>query len=228
MQDQTIGALVPASQDGADRALDEARRRYKDPDITESDLWHYIYGVLHASDWRERFAAELEGRRPRFPWAADFATFRDAGAEMMELHANYGEAPLLEGPRLVNEGDKEIRVPPEGMRWERIKNEDGKWVDDLTCLKINRRASLQDIPAEAHVYQVAGYSPLQWAVRESQPKKSEVPGEDFNSDPRWQNKPNELIAHLRQLCYVGVRTAEIVGGLPSSLSEYEKEEKEGQ
>ena len=116
----------------------------------------------------------------------------------MALHADYDRAPESTVPRLEKTPDEDdgggerdeettLRIPQEGMRWERIKDEDGKWTDDLTRLKINERTSLVGIPPEAHAYRVAGLSPLQWAV--FQETFGDEEREDPNLDPRWKDNP---------------------------------------
>lgn len=103
-------------------ALTEARRRYG-PQVSPVNVWHYIYGTLHAPDWRERFAEELETSALRFPWVPPetFPTFRDAGAELMVLHADYDNAPARQEPVLEVEEGAEIRIGEKGMRWRRVK-----------------------------------------------------------------------------------------------------------
>ena len=216
MREEPLGDLGVAHTP-TERLLAEVRCLYGDPDITGDDLWAYIYGVLHAPDWRERFEVEMKRSRLRFPLAADFAAFRDAGRELGEMHAVFDAAPLHQGPRLEREAGAEIRIPPQGMKWG-----DGKeGTDDLTALVICDGVRLVDIPPEAHDYKVAGLSPLQWVVKESV-ADSEA-GEDPMRDPRWRDDPEELVSHLRRLVYIGCRTAEICEGLPPSLSEYKEE-----
>lgn len=47
--------------------------------IIRADIWAYIYGVLHAQDWRTRYANDLRKALPSIPLAADFGVFRDTG-----------------------------------------------------------------------------------------------------------------------------------------------------
>lgn len=221
MQEEVIEGLGGARREADDWALAEARRRYGDADITREDLWHYVYGVMHAPDWRERFAAELENSAPRFPWATDFYAFRDAGWELMEMHAAYDRVPEHPVPCLETEEGADLRIPPQGMKWAKKATDGGRREVDLTRLIINEKAVLYDIPLKAHAYQVAGLSPLQWAVKNL--KAGKEPGEDPNCDPLWHGDESGLVSHLRRLTYVGVRTAEICEDLPPSLDEYEEE-----
>ena len=209
-----MASEILAGMENGDRSavLAEARRRYGN--VSASDLWHYIYATFHAPDWRERFGTELENSPPRFPWVASrfFAAFRDAGAELMGLHADYDRAPQHPDPVVRIEGDGDCLIAPSGMSWAK-KDGGGQ---DLTCIRINPAAMFADIPLEAHDYQVAGHSPLQWAVATSE--AGEEPGED--PGVCWP-QPGGLEAHLRRLTYIGVRTAEVAAMLPPSLTEYE-------
>jgi predicted helicase len=61
-------------------------------DITDDDVFHYVYGALHSPEFRERYESNLKKEAPRVPMPPDRATFdayRDAGAELMELHIGY-------------------------------------------------------------------------------------------------------------------------------------------
>ena len=206
-------AGMPALEDiptPSERCLEEARRRYGE-DVTASDLWHYIYGVFHAPDWRERFADELETSAPRFPWVppADYPAFRDAGEELMTLHADFDQAAPHPAPTLERDEGAKIAIGPERMKW--LDN-------DLTCLEIGEGVRLTGIPAAAHDYRVAGFSPVQWAAKNLVADPDT--GEDPMRDPRWRDDPGELITHLRRLIHIGCRTAQIVKSLPPSLTDY--------
>lgn len=48
--------------------MNEFRTRYKDPNITKWDIFHYVYAVLHHPEYRERYAANLKRELPRIPY----------------------------------------------------------------------------------------------------------------------------------------------------------------
>jgi len=230
MSEQAVLMETPPPGDEhnvTDWFLGEVHLRYQRSDISKDDVWAYLYGVMHAPDWRERYRHELSRRLPRVPLADDFEVFRDAGAELMVLHAGYESAP--EHPGVVCEVDGErIEDPPDNgaadpaafriesrMRW-------GKDVDkskDMTVLIVNKRCRLTGIPPEAHDYQVSGRSPLQWAVDQLKHKHDKASGitDDPNGWHAWAEEPFELIRHLRRLAFVGTETARIVASLPPSL-----------
>ncbi|MXV85163.1 DNA helicase, partial [Candidatus Poribacteria bacterium] len=55
-----------------DWALAQFRTRYRDDTITKWDLFHYIYGILHHPDYRERYQENLKRDLPHIPFAEDF------------------------------------------------------------------------------------------------------------------------------------------------------------
>lgn len=209
----TSESLAGMEDGGCSAVLAEARRRYGE-NVSDGDLWHYIYATFHAPDWRNRFANELENSPPRFPWVTPrfFETFRDAGAELMGLHADFRLAPMHPGPLPVIESGGDLLIPPGGMSWAKTDSGD----KDFTVIQINPSAAFTRIPPAAHEYKVAGMSPLQWAVHMSE---TEEFGEDPNSE---YERPEDLIYHLRRLTYVGTRTTEITAGLPPSMEGYDE------
>ena len=62
------------------------RYQYPALQITKDDIWSYLYGLLHAPDYRARYQADLSKDLPRIPFAPDFGAFRDAGAVLAQLH----------------------------------------------------------------------------------------------------------------------------------------------
>ena len=205
-----------------DWALEQFQTHYERSDISKDDIWEYLYGVMHAPDWRERYRHDLKRSLPRVPFAPDFEAFRAAGHELMELHLNYETCPELEVPCYVNrmpdngDADPSLYRIGDRMRWGR-KDKRG----DRSELHVNENCKLIQIPAAAHEYQVSGRSPLEWAVdslRRKEDKKSKIV-DDPNTWHAWAADEDafELIRHLRRLAYVGVESARIIANLPPSL-----------
>ena len=75
-----------------DEGLAHFQASYPGETISKEDLFYYIYGLLHAPDYRERFKNNLAKALPRIPAVrtfADFAAFRDAGRALGDLHVNF-------------------------------------------------------------------------------------------------------------------------------------------
>ena len=69
-----------------DTTLRAFRVRYADNSIEKDAIFDYVYGVLHAPEYRERFANDLSKDLPRVPLATEFHAFATAGRELAALH----------------------------------------------------------------------------------------------------------------------------------------------
>ena len=61
-------------------------------DLTDDDVFYYIYGILHASAFRSTFASSLRKEKPRAPLVesrALFDAFATAGRDLCDLHVGY-------------------------------------------------------------------------------------------------------------------------------------------
>ncbi len=210
-----------------DWALDVFREKYGSG-ISKDDIWGYMYGVMHAPDWRERYKHDLQRNLPRIPLADNFEAFRAAGHKLMDLHIGYETCSEHDVVCLVDgqpdEGDSEAdayRIRTR-MRWAKKGVEidgESKLVDDHTVFEVNDRCKLVGIPDEAHEYTVSGRTLLDWAVASLRFKEDKASGitDDPNEWHAWADEPFELISHLRRLIHVSVWSAKIVAGLPPSL-----------
>ena len=201
----------------SDWALERFQQHYGDMAIAKDDIWEYLYGIMHAPDWRLRYAADLKRHLPRVPLADNFRAFQMAGRELMELHLGYESCPELLSIACVVDGQ-----PDEGrsdssayriarrMRWASKQ--------DRSTLLINDRCLLTNIPAEAHAYRVSGRSPLEWAVDSLQLKQNRNITDDPNNWYIWAEHDNafQLIRHLRRLAFVGLRSWQIIAAMPAS------------
>ncbi len=203
-----------------DWCLEQFHDRYGDH-ISKDDVWEYLYGVMHAPDWRERYKHDLQRNLPRVPLAEDFEAFRAAGRTIMDLHINYetcDEHPLVclvDNEVDTGEADPQAYRIDKRMRWAKNGKE-----TDRSVLEVNHRCKLIDIPDEAHQYTVSGRTPLDWAIDSLRFKHDKPSGitDDPNGWHDWADQPFNLIRHLRRLTHLSVETARIVACLPPSLT----------
>lgn len=182
-------------------------------EISKEDVFYYIYGVLHAPDYRKRFAANLAKELPRIPLAREFEAFSRAGRALANLHLNYEKVDMW--PNLVVEGVLPGMDPGrvEKLAWGKKKDpETGKRVNDYTRLIYNRDITVSNIPESANDYKVNGRSPLEWMVDRYQVKTDKATGitndpNDYSDDPRY------ILDLIGRLVTVSMRTNEIVAGL---------------
>ena len=213
-------AATAAGDNITEWCLETFHAAYGD-EVTKDDIWEYLYGVMHAPDWRNRYRHDLARNLARIPLAEDFETFRSSGRALMDLHLGYETAEewpvrcLVDGQ--ADEGDaggEAYRIDAK-LTWG--THPDGS--TDKSVLLINSRCQLVDIPPEAHHYDISGRSPLQWAIASLRHKHHKESGiiDDPNKWDTWANEPFNLVRHLRRLIYISVETARIVSNLPPSL-----------
>ena len=196
-----------------DWGLQQFRARYPALHITKDDVWHYIYGLLHAPDYREKYRADLAKDLPRIPFAPDFAAFCQAGEQLAALHLGYETCEQYDLRLEVNDkAANPYRLGDKNMKWGGTRKK-----PDLSVLQVTPYVTLGDIPPEAHDYVVNGRTPLAWAVDRLKVTTDKESG--IVSDPNawFADDPAGLVAHLRRLVQVSVESARIIGGLPAAL-----------
>ncbi|MXW59336.1 MAG: hypothetical protein F4124_07675 [Acidimicrobiia bacterium] len=103
-----------------DWCLEQFHAHYGDH-VTKDDIWEYLYGVMHAPDWRERYKHDLQRNLPRVPLAADFEAFQAADRALMDLHVNYETVDEYPVTCLVDEQPDEGHADPAVYRIEKRK-----------------------------------------------------------------------------------------------------------
>jgi len=86
-------------------------------------------------------------------------------------------------------------------------------VDDGATLVVNERVRLTGIPPEAHEYEVNGRPPIGWFIDRHQVKTHRQSG--IVNDPNaWFDDSRDLVAAVRRIVHVSVRTAATARALP--------------
>ena len=194
-----------ASTTSPTRRSPHSRTRYIDPEITRDAIFDYVYGVLHAPDYRARFADDLAKSLPRIPLAPEFHAFAEAGRALAKLHLGYETGP--EYPLVP-----EVSDTSDGPTGRLFGNRSMRLVgEDDSVLVVNDRLRLFGIPADAHRYEVNGRTPLSWFIdryRVSTDKESGI-----TNDPNaWFPDEAAFIAAVRRIVHLSVETARIVDG----------------
>ena len=196
-----------------DWCLQQFRSQNPALQITKDDIWSYLYGLLHAPDYRERYRADLSKDLPRIPFAADFGAFRDAGADLAQLHLGYETCPEYElQVDLSSGGHGAYQLSDKKMSWGGTRKE-----PDRSVLHVTPAVTLRGIPEAAHHYVVNGRTPLAWAVDRLHIRQDKESGIVNDPNAWFADNPAELVAHLKRLVHLSVQTARIVAGLPAAL-----------
>jgi predicted helicase len=196
-----------------DSGLQIFKEAYPGEAIEKEDIFYYVYGLLHSTDYRERYADNLSKELPRIPHvktAADFWAFSQAGRALAEYHLNYETVqphPLTieaKGPLT----DDDYRV--EKMKFAKK--------GDKTTVIYNGKITINDIPETAWDYVVNGKAALDW-VMERQRVKIDKDSGIVNDANDWavetMGNPKYPLELFQRVVTVSLETQKIVAALPA-------------
>ena len=202
-----------------DYGLRYFRAAYPSEFVSREDIFHYVYGLLHSEDYRNRFGANLSKELPRIPCVKpveNYRVFRDAGKRLGELHVGYEN--IYPHPATIDTGGKLLMEDPEvAYRVAKMKHPGSGKNKDLSTVIYNNHITIRDIPEAAWEYVVNGKPALSWVMERQCIRTDKASGivSDANryaietvGDPRY---PLDLF--LRVIT-VSLETMKIVRALP--------------
>ncbi|WAW05090.1 DEAD/DEAH box helicase family protein [Oxalobacter formigenes] len=196
-----------------DAGLTHFQSAYVGETISKEDIFYYVYGLLHSSDYRKRYADNLTKELPRIPCVrttADFWAFSKAGRKLTDLHLNYETVEKY--PLKIAGGD--LLLKDDDYRVEKMRYGKNK---DRATLHYNDKITLTGIPPEAYEYIVNGKPALDWVVERQAVTTHKDSGivndaNDWAIETMHNSKyPLELI---QRVITVSLETMKIVRGLP--------------
>ena len=139
-------------------ANQEVRKEYKDT-FAPIDIMDYIYAILHAPNYREKYKEFLKINFPRVPYAEDQRTFW----QLVELGSQLRGLHLMESPKTEDyittypkDGNNEITTKIGTRDWELFDTE-----KQLGRIWINDDQYFDGIPLTAWEFYIGGYQPAQ-------------------------------------------------------------------
>ncbi|MDB4066810.1 DEAD/DEAH box helicase family protein [Flavobacteriaceae bacterium] len=203
----------------SDFILERAKKQYG-KSITKEDIFYYVYGILHSSDYRKTFENDLKKMLPRLPLLdkpKDFWSYSKAGRELAELHLNYESVAAYDD--LDIEGIDSQNYQVQKMAFGKTKKEiDGKnkTVADKSIIHFNSSITISNIPEKAYEYVVNGKPAIEWIMERYKitiDKKSGIK----NNPNDWADEvgnPRYILDLLLSIINVSVQTVDIVEELP--------------
>ena len=198
-------------------------------DLSDDDVFYYVYGILHSPDFRSTFESSLKKEKPRVPLVATralFDAFGAAGRELCDLHVGYETVepyPLTE--EWADGADPEanpalLLVGHSPMSYEKASvSGTGHGTRDLdrSRLRYNAYLTLSGIPSEAHDYLLGTRSGIDWLIDRYYIKTDKDSG-IVNDPNQWgleRGEPRYIVDLIKRVVTVSVRTVEVISGLPS-------------
>lgn len=141
--------------------------------LTDDELFHYIYAVLHHPAYRQAYALDLKQNLPAVPVSPHAKALAALGQQLAELHLNFATAPLypLTITRVDNHGVPSLPV----LKSESAKGE----------VRIDKHTTVSGIPAEAWGYTLGNRSAIDWVLegyKETKPRPDDGAIGDIYSD----------------------------------------------
>ncbi|WP_369752916.1 DEAD/DEAH box helicase [Flavobacterium sp. WC2409] len=196
-------------RDGVSDFILERTKALYGKTVGKEDIFYYVYGFLHSTEYRELFANDLKKMLPRLPLVEDvrdFWKFSKAGRALAELHLNYETIPAYDGATVT--GDDSGFYIVDKMRYPKKDQKD--------TIYYNSKITITNIPAKAYEYVVNGKSAIDWIMERYAVTTHKDSG--IKNDPNdWADEvgnPRYILDLLLSVINVSVQTVDIVNELP--------------
>ncbi|WP_425622522.1 type ISP restriction/modification enzyme [Brevibacillus borstelensis] len=171
--------------------------------LSEDDVFYYVYGVLHSKEYREKYANNLKKELPRIPILKNKEKFTEVGRKLANLHLNYETIDpysevVIEGKANPSYKVKKMKHPKKGI---------------LDKIVFNTDITITNIPEKAYEYVVNGRSAIEWIMDQYQVKTDKNSG--IIDDPNLYSEDERYIFDLLlRIINVSVQTVDLVNSLP--------------
>ena len=202
------------SEDGHNRSenvtnwvLTQFQAKYGEQ-VTKWDIFHYVYGLLHHPQYRERYAENLRRDLPYIPFFHDSAKFTlcaNIGKQLMDIHLNYESAKEYNLTWLENEN-----IP---FSW---RVEQMRLSTDKRVVVVNESLRLGPLPQECFQYQLGNRSALEWVIDQYQVTKDKRSG--IESDPNRLDDEEYIVRLVCKVVQVSVETVQLVNELAKKVT----------
>ena len=194
-------------------ALNDYQTHYSDDKITKPNIFYYVYGLLHHPGYRQKYANNLSREIPRLPMAPDFWTFSKAGKELINLHLKFFDENRDDNRYHLGQPKRKFGKPTK-LAFDRYRDpKTGRQRTNYARLKINGILAYDNIPETD--YRVNGRTPLEWLADRYRFTTNKESG--ITNDPCKNLTENDMISLVERAVHVGVRSDEIIGGLPEEF-----------
>lgn len=180
--------------------------------LSEEEAFYYTYGVLHSPEYRTRYANDLQKALPRIPVLSNMEKYVEVGRQLADLHLNYEKvSPYKDVTLTFKSENPSYKVNK--MKHPKVKNEDGKSVNDKSRIIFNNEITLSNIPEKAYGYIVNGKAAIEWIIDQYKVKTDNKSGivDDPNS---YSEDPKYILNLLLSIITVSMKTLELIDELP--------------
>lgn len=176
----------------------------QDLDISDEDIFYYVYAVLHSSEYREKFANDLKKALPKIPKLKNKDLYISVGKELCNLHLNYEIVEPYSDVIIEGKTNPSFKVT-------KMKHPKKNILDKIV---FNSDITITNIPEKAYEYIVNGKPAIEWIIDQYQVKVDKNSG--IVDDPNLYSDDERYIFDLLlRVINVSVKTIDLINTLPS-------------
>lgn len=204
--------------------LNRCRKAYGNM-VNKEDIFYYVYGFLHSTEYRKEFAADLKKMLPRIPLVdegKDFWKISKLGRNLAELHLNYENLPkypsVIELYNTISQDEIEKGMEDKEMSTINYRVEKMRFISktNKSTIVYNNQITIEGIPSEAYEYIVNGKSAIEWIMERyaiTTHKESKITN-DPNDWAMEHNNPRYILDLLHSVITLSVKSMQIINDLP--------------
>ncbi|WP_144463727.1 DEAD/DEAH box helicase [Siminovitchia fortis] len=172
-------------------------------ELSNEDVFSYIYGLLHSKEYIQDNKNELMKGLPTIPFSKNYKEFIRIGHILTDLHLNYEEVPPYSEVKINYSANPSLKVTK--MRYPKKNKRD--------TIIYNSDITISNIPEEAYEYIVNGRSAIDWIMEQYQVKTDKNSG--IVDDPNlYSNDEKYIFNLLLRVINVSIQTIDLVNSLP--------------
>lgn len=206
-------------------SVSSIRKKTKLKSLTDDDVFAYVYGILHSTQYRDEFQVNLKKEDPRIPVVTSpekFMAYVKAGQALWDLHIGYeNQDPHSDiKENWTNEPTNEtLLVTDRKMSQPKVNDPStGKKVPDTSKLVYNPHLTLENIPEDAHHWRLGTRTAIDWIIDRyyiTTHKDSGI----VNDPNQWgleldPPNPRYIVDLIKRVVTVACETHDIVQSLP--------------
>lgn len=174
--------------------------------MSEEDLFHYIYALLHSTDYQLKYQNNLIKDVPHIPLVKGKEKYIEVGYKLADLHLNYESVPAYQ--------DVDINFGNSAMTSYKVTKMKHPKRDQFDTIVFNKDITISNIPEKAYEYVVNGRPAIEWIIDQYQVKWDKQSA--IEDDPNLYSEDERYIFNLLlRIINVSVQTVDLVNSLPS-------------
>ncbi len=195
-----------------DDIWEEYKIHYNDNTIKKTDIFYYVYGLLHHPGYRKEFKNELIQNLPRVPMAPNFKKFSNLGQKLANLHVKFDNIKTCGEVNNIKLLSKIIEKPHSIKFITNTKIDSVEQKHSESSLAINGKIIYDDLPKV--YYRLNGRTPLGWFVERCDKYAKPYNDSGLTNNVFEHMSSDDIIKKIKQLLYIGLETDRLIKQLP--------------